>query len=210
MGSRRKKIRQSPTRRRSPFLSCPWRYLMSPLNGLVSISSIAARTRARSRGGMRSSDFRAGPARTTSQGFFSAEFIKGYVVTPLDRSLATANGVKLGRRGQLFREPARPKIGPECLAEKLRARPILPLHCFLNLLRHLARQRNGNSSAGAHKNWVLTGNTSLVEYQRNLNRQVFQYPSDRTSGEIFSRQSNSLILPGPYQPSHQKPRQDSR
>jgi hypothetical protein len=52
-------------------------------------------------------------------------------------------------------------------------------------LRHLARQRNGNSSAGAHKNWVLTGNTSLVEYQTNRNRQVLQYPSDCTSGEIL-------------------------
>lgn len=132
---------------------------MSPLKGLVSISSIAARMRTRSRGGMRLSDFRAGPARTTSQGFFSAEFIKGYVVTPLDRSLATANGAKLGRRRRLFREPARPKIGPECLTEKLRARPMLPPHRFLNLLRHLARQRNSKGDSCSHRNWVLPGNT---------------------------------------------------
>jgi len=141
---------------------------MSPWKGLVSISSIAARTRTRSWGGMRLSAFRAGPARMTSQDFISAELIKGHVVAPLERRLAPANGAKLGRRGRLFREPARREIGSERLTEKLRARPMFPSHRPFNLLRHPARQRDSNGNPCSHRSWVLPGNTFSYRVPRKL------------------------------------------
>ncbi len=63
---------------------------------------------------MRSRDFCAGPARTTRHFFFSAEFIKGDVVTAFDRSLASTDGPQLGRRRSFHRNMAGRKVPLEC------------------------------------------------------------------------------------------------
>ena len=81
---------------------------------------------------MRLSDFCAGPARTTSQVFFSAEFIKGYTVAPLDRSLTAADRSKFGGCGSLFRELSNREVGAQRLPYKLGAGALLPFPGPLN------------------------------------------------------------------------------
>lgn len=85
---------------------------------------------------MRLSDFRAGPARTTSHWFFSAEFSKGYKVTPPDRRLTTADRSKLGGCRSFFRELASGKIGAERFPDQFGASALLPFPGLLNLPGH--------------------------------------------------------------------------
>ncbi|OFW27188.1 MAG: hypothetical protein A3J28_16365 [Acidobacteria bacterium RIFCSPLOWO2_12_FULL_60_22] len=81
---------------------------------------------------MRLSDFCAGPARTTRQFFFSAELVKSYIVTPLDRSLTAADRSKFGGCGSLFRELSNREVGAQRLPYKLGAGALLPFHGLLN------------------------------------------------------------------------------
>ncbi len=76
---------------------------------------------------MRSRDFCAGPARTTRHFFFSAEFIKGDVVTAFDRSLASTDGPQLGRRRSFHRNMAGRKVPLERFYGEIRwFAPLLP------------------------------------------------------------------------------------
>ena len=158
-------MRQSPTRRRS-LRSSPLMYLMSPWKGSVSISSIAARRRARSRGGTRSRDLRAGPARVTTHFFFSAEFIEGYAVAALDRSLSAADGAELGGRRSLLGQLPNRDVRAECFTDQFGPSPVLCAHGFLDLIGHLGRQRNCEGLARSHGSFVPFTGT----YYKHLSR----------------------------------------
>jgi hypothetical protein len=71
---------------------------------------------------MRLRDFRAGPARTTSHSFFSAEFIESHVITTLVCGSAAANSPQLGWCGSLLWEFA---VGDTGAARHFGSRNIL-------------------------------------------------------------------------------------
>ena len=89
---------------------------------------------------MRLSDFCAGPARTTSQVFFSAELFKGDIVTPLDRSLSAADRSKLGGCRSLFRKLPSREVRSQRFPDKLGAGALLPFHMLLHSPGHYGRK----------------------------------------------------------------------
>jgi len=144
-------MRQFPTRRRS--FSWPLRNLISPVKGSPSISSIAARIRTRSGGGIRLRDFCAGPARTTRHFFFSAEFIEGDIVPALERSLASADSTQLGARRILFSNIEGRKI------------PLNRFHCEVGWFPPLLPRRSVNTPA--HCGWKFDCVLSFTHFKKD-------------------------------------------
>ena len=108
----------------------------SPPKGFASSPSIARRMRARSLDERRLRDFCAGPARATSHGFLSAEFIKGDVVPTFVCGPTASNSSLLGRGRSLFWELPNRNVDPERLKYEFGAGPVLFSASFLDLLCH--------------------------------------------------------------------------
>jgi hypothetical protein len=90
--------------------------------------------------GVRLSDFSAGPAMITSQGFFSSEFIECHVVTTFVRGSTAMNSSRLSGRGSLLGELSNRDIHAERFTHQFRARSVLGLHGSFDLFRHLKRE----------------------------------------------------------------------
>jgi hypothetical protein len=108
--------------------------------------------------GMRLRDFRAGPARATSQSFSSAEFMECNVITALVCSPPATNGSQFGWGGGLLCEVTRRDVCAERFPDDFGASPMLRPHGFLDLLRHVWRECNGDGLTCAHESLALPDN----------------------------------------------------
>jgi hypothetical protein len=119
------------------------------------MSSRARRMRARSSEGTLSRRLRAGPARTTTHGFLSAEFIERDVIAMLVCRSAAPDRAQLGCCWCLLRDLSEPDVRAEGFADEFRSTPVFCPHGILDLLRDFGRQRNGESLMCSHRNPVL-------------------------------------------------------
>ena len=85
----------------------------------------------------------------------SAEFIKGYIVTALDRSFASRDGAEFGGRRNLFRDAPTRGVGAESLTHEHGSSAMLGAHGCFNPVRHLWRERNSDSLTRSHRNLRL-------------------------------------------------------